>query len=87
MEVNQWHRKSLLGLEELSVAEIECILRQADKFKEDASSPDRQTDHLKGKRIVNLFLEPSTRTRIAFEIAFSLDEISSNLDLLIFFFI
>jgi len=69
MEVKQWHRKSLLGLEELSVAEIECILRQAAKFKECASKPNHQTDNLKGKRIVNLFLEPSTRTRIAFEIA------------------
>ena len=69
MEVTQWHRKSLLGLEELSVAEIECILRQAAQFKEDAPNPERKTDHLSGKRIVNLFLEPSTRTRIAFEIA------------------
>lgn len=69
MEVTQWHRKSLLGLEELSVAEIECILRQAAQFKEDVPKPERKTDHLSGKRIVNLFLEPSTRTRIAFEIA------------------
>ena len=69
MEVTQWHRKSLLGLEELSVAEIECILRQAAQFKEDVPNPERKTDHLSGKRIVNLFLEPSTRTRIAFEIA------------------
>lgn len=69
MEVKQWHRKSLLGLEELSVAEIECILRQASQFKEEATKPDCKTDHLRGKRIVNLFLEPSTRTRIAFEIA------------------
>ena len=69
MEVTQWHRKSLLGLEELSVAEIECILRQASQFKEDVHNPERKTDHLSGKRIVNLFLEPSTRTRIAFEIA------------------
>lgn len=69
MEVTQWHRKSLLGLEELSVAEIECILLQAAQFKEDVPNPERKTDHLSGKRIVNLFLEPSTRTRIAFEIA------------------
>lgn len=69
MEVTQWHRKSLLGLEELSVAEIECILRQAAQFKEDMPNPQCKTDHLSGKRIVNLFLEPSTRTRIAFEIA------------------
>ena len=69
MEVTQWHRKSLLGLEELSVAEIGCILRQAAQFKEDVPNPERKTDHLSGKRIVNLFLEPSTRTRIAFEIA------------------
>ena len=69
MEVTQWHRKSLLGLEELSAAEIGCILRQATQFKEDVPNPERKTDHLRGKRIVNLFLEPSTRTRIAFEIA------------------
>ena len=69
MEVTQWHRKSLLGLEELSAAEIGCILRQAAQFKEDVPNPERKTDHLSGKRIVNLFLEPSTRTRIAFEIA------------------
>ena len=67
--MTQWHRKSLLGLEELSVAEIECILRQAAQFKEDMPNPQRKTDHLSGKHIVNLFLEPSTRTRIAFEIA------------------
>ena len=69
MEIKDWKRSSLLSLEELTAAEIECILGQATKFKEEISNPNRQTDHLKGKRVVNLFLEPSTRTRIAFEIA------------------
>ena len=69
MEIDSWHRKSLLGLEELSADEIGCILKQASVFKREISSPDEQSRYLKGKRIVNLFLEPSTRTRIAFEIA------------------
>ena len=69
MEIKDWKRSSLLSLEELTSDEIECILRQAAKFKYETSNPECQTDYLKGKRVVNLFLEPSTRTRIAFEIA------------------
>ena len=69
MEIGDWQKSSLLSLEELTTEEIECILRQASKFKDEISNPKRQTDYLKGKRVVNLFLEPSTRTRIAFEIA------------------
>ena len=69
MEIEDWQKSSLLSLEELTTEEIECILRQASKFKDEISNPNRQTDYLKGKRVVNLFLEPSTRTRIAFEIA------------------
>jgi aspartate carbamoyltransferase catalytic subunit len=67
--MKDWHRKSLLSLEELSASEINCVLNQAVKFKGERSKPNRQISHLSGKRVVNLFLEPSTRTRIAFEVA------------------
>ena len=61
-----WTRKSLLSIEDLSSEEILIILDKAKKLKE---AKDSQTYSLKGKRIINLFMEPSTRTRVAFEIA------------------
>ncbi len=64
-----WGRKSLLGLEDLSPEEIICILDLAEEFKQFISSKKKSPKNLKGKRIVNLFLEPSTRTRVAFELA------------------
>ncbi|MEC8014263.1 MAG: aspartate carbamoyltransferase catalytic subunit [Verrucomicrobiota bacterium] len=64
-----WRRKTLLGLEDLSSAEIEIILERAKAFKRDLSQKKKPKENLAGKRIVNLFLEPSTRTRVAFEIA------------------
>ena len=64
-----WRRKTLLGLEDLSSAEIEIILERAKAFKRDLSQKEKPKENLAGKRIVNLFLEPSTRTRVAFEIA------------------
>lgn len=68
MEIG-WRRKTLLGLEDLSSAEIEIILERANAFKRDLSQKKKPKENLAGKRIVNLFLEPSTRTRVAFEIA------------------
>jgi aspartate carbamoyltransferase catalytic subunit len=64
-----WTRRHLLELEELSRDEIEFVLDAAEEFIE-ASQPDRpkRTD-LKGKVIVNLFFEPSTRTRTSFGLA------------------
>ena len=65
MEIGDW-QKSSHELEELTTEEIECILRQASKFKDEISNPKRRYDYLKGKRgREHLFLEPSTRTRIA----------------------
>jgi len=58
------HPKCLLGIERLSLEEIMAILRQAAKFKASPPSP-----LLKGKRIVLLFYESSTRTRVSFEFA------------------
>ena len=69
MAMNQRFSLSLLGLEDIPAAEIISILDQAQKFKKLVSQNETPIDLLKGKKIINLFLEPSTRTRIAFEIA------------------
>ena len=69
MNIESWNRKNLLGIEELESGEIIRILNLAKEFKRNLTSKGKQNYDLKGKRIVNLFMEPSTPTRIAFEIA------------------
>jgi aspartate carbamoyltransferase catalytic subunit len=64
-----WTRKDLLGLEELTREEIELILDTADSFKEVSSREIKKVPALRGKTVVNLFYEPSTRTRVSFEVA------------------
>jgi aspartate carbamoyltransferase catalytic subunit len=64
-----WSRKDLLGIAELSVSEIELILDAAESFAEVAERPVKKVPTLRGKTVVNLFFEPSTRTRTSFEIA------------------
>ncbi len=64
-----WTRKDLLGLQELSKEEIELILAIADSFKEVISREIKKVPTLRGRTVVNLFYEPSTRTRVSFEIA------------------
>jgi len=66
-----WTRRHLLSLEDLSLAEIDQIHATAAAFKRGLQAPDSAPvpRSLLGKTIVNLFLEPSTRTRMAFEIA------------------
>ena len=64
-----WHRKDLLGLEDLSRKEIELILSTAESFKEVSSREIKKVPALRGKTVVNLFYEPSTRTRVSFEVA------------------
>ena len=59
----------LLGIEELDRAEIEAILARAKDFQPMQSQPLKKLDTLRGKMIVNLFFEASTRTRTSFEIA------------------
>lgn len=61
--------KDLVGLEGLSAAQIETILDTAEPFKEISERRIKKVPVLRGKTIVNLFLEPSTRTRISFEFA------------------
>lgn len=65
----RWERKHLLGLEELSRQEIEYILELAKAFKEISTRPIKKVPALRGKTVVLLFFEPSTRTRISFELA------------------
>ncbi len=64
-----WTKKHLLGIEDLSKEEIEIILEQAASFKEVLKRPIPKVPTLRGKTIVNLFCEPSTRTRASFELA------------------
>jgi len=59
----------LLGIEELQRKEIETILERARFFQPPPNETFRRSDTLKGRSVVNLFFEPSTRTRVSFEIA------------------
>jgi aspartate carbamoyltransferase catalytic subunit len=64
-----WTRRHLLGLEDLSRAEIETILNAAEQFVEVSQPRGQKLSNLKGKVVVNLFFEPSTRTRTSFSLA------------------
>ena len=61
--------KDLVGLEPLSAEQIRLILDTAEPFKEVSERPIKKVPALRGKTIVNLFFEASTRTRISFEFA------------------
>ena len=64
-----WTRKHLLGIADLEVAEIEMILDSADSFLEVARRPIKKVPTLRGRTLLGLFFEPSTRTSSSFEIA------------------
>jgi len=64
-----WRHKDLLGLQEFSRGDIELILDTAASFKEVSTRTIKKVPALRGKTIVNLFFEPSTRTRTSFELA------------------
>ncbi|MBU1715550.1 MAG: aspartate carbamoyltransferase catalytic subunit [Proteobacteria bacterium] len=61
--------KHILSLEDLSSADISFILQTADSFKEISTRSIKKVPTLRGKTVINLFFEPSTRTRLSFEIA------------------
>jgi aspartate carbamoyltransferase catalytic subunit len=65
----RWNRKDLLGLRELSVDEINLVLETADAFKQVGTREIKKVPALRGKTLVNFFIEPSTRTRTSFELA------------------
>ena len=64
-----WKRKDLLGIEDLSVDEINTVLDTAAAFKQVGKRTIKKVPSLRGKTLVNLFIEPSTRTRTSFELA------------------
>ncbi len=65
----RWTREDLLGIAELSPGEIELVLDTAESFREVGERPIKKVPTLRGKTVVNLFFESSTRTRSSFEIA------------------
>ena len=64
-----WTRKDLLGMEELSAEEITTLLDTAAAFKQVGTREIKKVPALRGKTLVNFFVEPSTRTRTSFELA------------------
>jgi aspartate carbamoyltransferase catalytic subunit len=62
-------RKDILGIKELSTEEITLILDTADSFLEVSTREIKKVPTLRGKSVINLFYEASTRTRTSFEIA------------------
>lgn len=64
-----WHRKHLLDIESLSADEITTVLDTAQAFKAVGERAIKKVPALRGKTVVLLFIEPSTRTRISFELA------------------
>ncbi|HBG62074.1 MAG: aspartate carbamoyltransferase [Omnitrophica WOR_2 bacterium GWF2_38_59] len=65
----EWTKHSLLDLKSLSVEEIEMVLETAKSFKEVSARDVKKVPALRGKTVVMLFFEPSTRTRTSFELA------------------
>ena len=64
-----WNRRHLLDIESLNAEEITIVLDTAKTFKAVGERAIKKVPALRGKTVVNLFIEPSTRTRISFELA------------------
>jgi len=62
-------KKDLLGIDDLTTDEIHLVLDTAEAMREIGQRPIKKVPTLRGKTVVNLFYEPSTRTRTSFEIA------------------
>src|SRR5574340_1784490 len=65
----EFRRKDLLGIANLEPEEISLILETAASLKEISRRPIKKVPTLRGKTVVTMFYEPSTRTRMSFEIA------------------
>lgn len=66
---SEWRHHDLLDLSDFTRKEIELVLETAKSFKEVSSRDIKKVPALRGKTVVMLFFEPSTRTRISFELA------------------
>jgi aspartate carbamoyltransferase catalytic subunit len=64
-----WHHRHLLDIQSLSAEDILTVLKTARAFKAVGARAIKKVPALRGKTVVNLFIEPSTRTRISFELA------------------
>ena len=64
-----WRRKDLLTIQDLSAAEINLLLDTAQQFKVVGARDVKKVPALRGRTLVNFFVEPSTRTRTSFELA------------------
>lgn len=64
-----WERKDLVGLQSLSAEELNLVLQTAAAFKTVGTRHIKKVPALRGKTLVNFFVEPSTRTRVSFELA------------------
>src|SRR3954467_15061800 len=64
-----WTHRHLLGIEDLSASDIDTVLDRAEQWHELSRKTEKKTAILKGRTVMNLFFEVSTRTRTSFEIA------------------
>ena len=67
--MTSWTKKDLLSLYDLEAEEIQFILDTAAEFKKVSERRVKKVPALRGKTVVNFFVEPSTRTRTSFELA------------------
>ena len=67
--VHKFSHKHILGLEQFSPDDIDFLLRSAASFKEISTRQIKKVPALRGRTVINLFIEPSTRTRLSFEVA------------------
>lgn len=65
----RFNHKHILSMADLSSADINFILQTAESFKEISTRSIKKVPTLRGKTVINLFFEPSTRTRLSFEVA------------------
>jgi len=64
-----WTRKDFIEIQDLSLEELETVLETTKAFKAILQRSIKKVPSLRGKTVVNLFIEPSTRTRASFELA------------------
>jgi aspartate carbamoyltransferase catalytic subunit len=64
-----WTRRHLLDVDDLSRAELDLVLARADEMRRRLDASDRPVEVLRGHRVALLFAEPSTRTRLSFDVA------------------
>ena len=67
--MEEWQKKHILGIKDFSRQELEVVFSLASSFKEISEREVKKVPALRGKTIVNLFFENSTRTRTSFELA------------------